>query len=174
MDPQGSLSPTPGSTQDHPTFKPYAWEHCPNAPWTPAVWHPGHCHGQPVPCPLPSDEEPFPDIYLKSSGGFGLLQERYSKVTEVTFTEANIPGIRYCWIQSPAQCSRKLWLNIYPLPWWWRLWPQSNTSWWIHFGRLTPIKLRKPPLADVSLLSGLCCSMSTQSTECLLPCCVLQ
>ena len=57
--PQGSLSPTLGLTQDHPKFKPYVWEQCPNIPWTLAVW--GRAH-RPVVQPLsPTPSCPFPD-----------------------------------------------------------------------------------------------------------------
>jgi len=46
------LIPSPGSIQDHPTFKPYVWEHCPDASWAPAAWGHANCPGKPVPCPV--------------------------------------------------------------------------------------------------------------------------
>ena len=55
---------TLGSTQRYWKFKPYAWVCCPNPPWTLAAWGYYHCHGEPVPCPLPSGEEPFPNTHL--------------------------------------------------------------------------------------------------------------
>jgi len=39
------------TTQEHPIFKPYVWEQCPNAPRTPTAWGCDHCPGQPVPGP---------------------------------------------------------------------------------------------------------------------------
>ena len=48
--PPASWCPAPGSTQDHPKFKPYVWEHCPKAFSTPAAWGHDHCLGEPVPC----------------------------------------------------------------------------------------------------------------------------
>jgi len=34
---QGLQSPIPGFTQDHPKSRPWVWEWCPNAPWTPVL-----------------------------------------------------------------------------------------------------------------------------------------
>jgi len=62
QDTWGSLSPTSSSTQDHPKFKPCAWECCPNAPWTPTAQGHVRCSGQSVPCPPPSGAEHFSDI----------------------------------------------------------------------------------------------------------------
>jgi len=66
-DQQGPLSPTPGSTKDHPKAKSYIQRHYLNAPWIPSAWCCDHCPGQPVPYPLLSGEEPFPDIQLDPS-----------------------------------------------------------------------------------------------------------
>jgi len=44
-DPQGSLNPTSGSTQNHPKFKPYVWKQCLNTPWIPATKGCDHCSG---------------------------------------------------------------------------------------------------------------------------------
>ena len=61
-----SLSPTPGSTQDHQEFKLYFWESCPNVPRTPAAWFHDHFPGQPVPVPnQPLGEEPLPNVFKK-------------------------------------------------------------------------------------------------------------
>ena len=48
-DPQGSLSPTLGSTEHHPKIRLYVWGHCPDTSWTPSAWCCGHCPGDPVP-----------------------------------------------------------------------------------------------------------------------------
>lgn len=48
-DPQRSVNPTLGSTQEHPKFKPHVWKCCPNATWTLAAWRSDYCPGQPVP-----------------------------------------------------------------------------------------------------------------------------
>jgi len=50
-DPWGSQSPTWGSTQDNPKFKPYSWECCPNTPWTLAAWGIDQWPGEHVPVP---------------------------------------------------------------------------------------------------------------------------
>lgn len=46
---EGTPKDQPGSTQDHPKSKPYAWEHSPNSPWVLAARGCAHCPGKPVP-----------------------------------------------------------------------------------------------------------------------------
>lgn len=41
-DPPDPSSPAPGSIQDHPKFKRYVWECCPNAAWILAAWGRDH------------------------------------------------------------------------------------------------------------------------------------
>ena len=57
-DPQGWLSLSPGSTQEHPKFKLFVWERCPKSSWGPAAWGHERCQGEPVPA---SGEESLPD-----------------------------------------------------------------------------------------------------------------
>lgn len=59
-DPQGSLSPIPGSRQE-PKSKPCVWKWYPNASWTPSAQGYVYCPGKPVPHPSPSGAEPFPN-----------------------------------------------------------------------------------------------------------------
>ena len=54
--------PAPFSTTQNPN--PMSESKCPNAPRTPAAQGCAHCPGQPVPCPLPSGADPFPDPLL--------------------------------------------------------------------------------------------------------------
>lgn len=60
---KGSSSPTSGSTQDDPKFKPYVWEHCPNT-CSLADWCCDHCLGESLPVADYSLKEPFPNLQL--------------------------------------------------------------------------------------------------------------
>lgn len=78
-DPQWTLSPTLGSTQDHQKFKPNVWEHC-LACFEQAslVLRPE----QPIPCPPPPEEEPFPNLQPDSL----LMQIHAAPLDFVTIT----------------------------------------------------------------------------------------
>ena len=52
---------TPGSTRDKMGVKPQIWKCCPNTSCVPVPWGCASYPGQPVPCPLPSGAEPFPN-----------------------------------------------------------------------------------------------------------------
>ena len=52
------IESTPGSTWDHPKSNPMSEG---NIQTLLELWHLGLCPGQPVPCPLPSSEDPFPN-----------------------------------------------------------------------------------------------------------------
>jgi len=59
----GSLSPSPGSTQDHPTSNPIS-ESSVQMLLEICAWGHAHYPVQPAPCPLPSGGEAFPNPHL--------------------------------------------------------------------------------------------------------------
>jgi len=79
-------TPTPSSTCDNPTFKPYVWECCPNTPWTPAAWGCTYCLGEPVPGPNhPLMEDLFltpksAKLHAISSGPVAVTREQSSEL----------------------------------------------------------------------------------------------
>jgi len=85
-DTQRPSSPTPSSTWDNPTIKPYVWECCPNTPWTPAAWGCTYCLGEPVPGPNhPLMEDLFltpksAKLHAISSGPVAVTREQSSEL----------------------------------------------------------------------------------------------
>lgn len=61
---KGSIRIIESNSWLYPRIRLYVWGCCSNAPWALAAQGHTHCPGQPVPCTLRSDAEPFPNPKL--------------------------------------------------------------------------------------------------------------
>ena len=88
-----------------PNFKPYAWKHCPNAPWTQADW--AHDLGSLFHAWIPLGKEPFPNTQSLTFPSAVPFREGESPIQQQEQEEEGREGIKGMWWHLSAASSQQ-------------------------------------------------------------------